>query len=260
MIFLIPIILLITLIVFRSWYNSPEQKGKRGEKYVAKTLSKLSGEYIVLNDLIFKTDKGTTQIDHLVLSKYGLFAIETKNYTGDIYGKDSQKDWTQIIVTPVTYQKKIYKTYTYVTKNKFYNPVKQAFGHIYVLKKLLTCYPYVPIIPIVVFSEGANLKGVNSRCSVIYNFQLVPTIKNFKSIYLNDKDVINVENILLENDIRQDVDNKTHIQNLRKAKTKSAKITGICPKCGGKLVKRSGKYGSFYGCSNYPDCKFIINI
>ncbi|MBR6489156.1 MAG: topoisomerase DNA-binding C4 zinc finger domain-containing protein, partial [Muribaculaceae bacterium] len=31
---------------------------------------------------------------------------------------------------------------------------------------------------------------------------------------------------------------------------------GICPKCGGKLVQRNGRYGSFYGCSNYPRCKF----
>ena len=30
----------------------------------------------------------------------------------------------------------------------------------------------------------------------------------------------------------------------------------VCPKCGGRLVERRGKYGSFYGCSNYPKCKF----
>lgn len=31
---------------------------------------------------------------------------------------------------------------------------------------------------------------------------------------------------------------------------------GVCPNCGGKLVLREGKYGQFYGCSNYPKCKF----
>ena len=31
----------------------------------------------------------------------------------------------------------------------------------------------------------------------------------------------------------------------------------ICPKCNGKLVIREGKYGKFYGCSNYPKCKYI---
>jgi superfamily I DNA and/or RNA helicase len=28
-----------------------------------------------------------------------------------------------------------------------------------------------------------------------------------------------------------------------------------CPKCGSKMVRRSGKYGSFYGCARYPYCK-----
>lgn len=31
---------------------------------------------------------------------------------------------------------------------------------------------------------------------------------------------------------------------------------GICPKCGGKLIMRNGKYGSFIGCSNFPKCRY----
>ena len=34
---------------------------------------------------------------------------------------------------------------------------------------------------------------------------------------------------------------------------------GICPQCGGQLVLRQGRYGSFYGCDNYPKCKFTLN-
>lgn len=34
----------------------------------------------------------------------------------------------------------------------------------------------------------------------------------------------------------------------------------ICPKCGSKIVLKEGKYGKFYGCSNYPECKFTLNI
>ncbi len=29
-----------------------------------------------------------------------------------------------------------------------------------------------------------------------------------------------------------------------------------CPDCGSLLVKRSGKFGAFYGCSNYPRCRY----
>ena len=34
----------------------------------------------------------------------------------------------------------------------------------------------------------------------------------------------------------------------------------ICEKCGAKLILRNGKYGEFYGCSNYPNCKFTKKI
>jgi len=33
-----------------------------------------------------------------------------------------------------------------------------------------------------------------------------------------------------------------------------------CEKCGGKLIKRNGKYGEFMGCSNYPKCTFSKKI
>ena len=51
--------------------------------------------------------------------------------------------------------------------------------------------------------------------------------------------------------------NKEHVQNIRQ--TQAELREGICPRCGGKLVEREGKYGKFFGCSNYPDCKFILN-
>ncbi|MFA6867314.1 MAG: topoisomerase DNA-binding C4 zinc finger domain-containing protein [Clostridia bacterium] len=31
----------------------------------------------------------------------------------------------------------------------------------------------------------------------------------------------------------------------------------ICPRCGGNLIEKAGKYGKFFGCENYPKCKFI---
>ena len=87
------------------WNNSPESKGKMGEAVIKNILSQLPQEYKVFNDVVFKTKKGTTQIDHIVVSKYGIFAIETKNYRGDIYGDDYRNEWTQLIVTEVTYMK-----------------------------------------------------------------------------------------------------------------------------------------------------------
>lgn len=34
----------------------------------------------------------------------------------------------------------------------------------------------------------------------------------------------------------------------------------LCPRCGGELKKRNGKFGEFFGCSNYPACRFTKNI
>ncbi|WP_411197804.1 topoisomerase DNA-binding C4 zinc finger domain-containing protein [Segatella copri] len=45
----------------------------------------------------------------------------------------------------------------------------------------------------------------------------------------------------------------------RQYRAKSLIRQGVCPQCGGQLVLRKGRYGSFYGCSNYPKCKFTLN-
>ncbi len=258
LIILLIIILVVSLFIYLARYNSAKQKGKRGEMRVSAILSKLSDEYTILNDLVFRTEKGTTQIDHIVVSKYGIFTIETKNYRGEIYGDDNRKEWTQLIVTKVTYAKKWWKTYTYVTKNRFYNPVKQSVGHALRIKELLSVFPHVKIVPIVVFTGDAILKYVESNNHVVYEENLLDVIDGYKTTYLTDNDVQAVLAILTSNNIRETVSDRQHVKNLRiAAREVNATInSGICPKCGGHLIKRNGKYGTFYGCSNYPKCRF----
>lgn len=258
LIILLIIILVVSLFIYLARYNSAKQKGKRGEMRVSAILSKLSDEYTILNDLVFRTEKGTTQIDHIVVSKYGIFTIETKNYRGEIYGDDNRKEWTQLIVTKVTYAKKWWKTYTYVTKNRFYNPVKQSVGHALRIKELLLVFPHVKIVPIVVFTGDAILRYVESNNHVVYEKKLLDVIDGYKTTYLTDNDVQAVLAILTSNNIRETVSDRQHVKNLRiAAREVNATInSGICPKCGGHLIKRNGKYGTFYGCSNYPKCRF----
>ena len=226
--------------------------------HVSSILSQLPDEYTILNDIVFRTEKGTTQIDHVVVSRYGVFAIETKNYRGEIYGDDNRKEWTQMIITDVTYTKKWWKTYTYVTKNHFYNPVKQSLAHSIAIKNLLSQWPALKIVPIVVFTGSSVLKDVNSRYDVIYDFNLIETIMRYQTTYLSDTDVQKVVDILLRNNAREFVKNKEHVNNIYayRAETDNKIASGICPKCGGTLVRRTGRYGSFYGCSNYPKCRF----
>ncbi len=60
---------IISLTIFGWWYNSPQQKGKRGEMRIHDILMQLPDEYYVMDDVMLKTTNGTTQIDHIVVSK-----------------------------------------------------------------------------------------------------------------------------------------------------------------------------------------------
>ena len=166
-------------------------------------LMQLPDEYHVMDDVMLKTTNGTTQIDHIVVSKYGVFAIETKNYRGEIYGNDNIQEWKQIIVTKVTYPKKPWKTYTYVTKNQFYNPVKQVVGHMYRIKENLKEWPYLKVIPIVVFTGNADISRVSSAGHVIYDTALLSTIQAYQTSYITDTDIKVVVERLSSKNIRE---------------------------------------------------------
>lgn len=254
------VLILIIIVAYRFWAKTPKHKGKVGEARVHNILTRLSDDYVIFDDVVLKTDRGTTQIDHIVVSKYGLFAIETKNYRGEIYGDDSRKEWTQIIATDVTYLKKWYKTYTYITKNHFYNPVKQAITHAIEIKKTLSDWPYLKVIPIVVFAGEASLNNVTSNNYVVYDSDLLYTIQSYSTVVLTDANVNLIVNRLINYNVRESVDDRMHIRNIKIAqRDMEHKIrSGICPRCGGSLVKRTGPYGEFYGCSNYPKCKYIV--
>ena len=68
--YILVFIAFIALVIFRKWYNSPHQKGIRGEERVHKVLMNLPDDYHIFDDVVLKTEKGTTQIDHVVVSKH----------------------------------------------------------------------------------------------------------------------------------------------------------------------------------------------
>ena len=121
----IVITIIVIAIIGKKTY-SPESKGERGENRVAKILGDtISGEQYVINDLLFQDENGQScQIDHIFINKFGIWVIETKNYTGNIYGQENQREWTQVLA----YGNE---------KNKFYNPIKQNATHIYHLSNYL---------------------------------------------------------------------------------------------------------------------------
>lgn len=145
-----------------------KDKGLIGENIVSSFLEKLDPEkYRVINDLrIININRETSQIDHLIISNFGIFVIETKNFLGTIYGGEYINYWTQ----------KFNKNY----KKKFNNPIKQNSWHIKVLKDILKKYPGMPYFSIVVFMEGADLR-VGTNTDVVYANDLLKTIKRHRN-------------------------------------------------------------------------------
>ena len=85
--------LVVAFKVFLLWWYSPKQKGARGERLVAQRLRDgLPEEYRIMNDVYLPLPDGTTtQIDHIVVSQYGIFVVETKTYSGWIFGEEGSR-------------------------------------------------------------------------------------------------------------------------------------------------------------------------
>lgn len=225
----------------------PAWKGKYSERLVYNKLSKLSDEYFIFNDLLFERGGRSTQIDHIVVSPYGVFVIETKGYKGWILGGENSEYWTQVI---------------YRNKYQFYNPIKQNEGHIKFLRYLLKCSVDIPFIPILVFNNAADLKVYVENHIVVNRYALTRVISQYKTSVL-DKATIDwiIETIQQNRIVGNKKDLKRHKHNVKRQQYRSESLisNGICPRCSGQLILRQGKFGSFYGCSNFPKCKFTLN-
>lgn len=159
-----------------------KQLGTAGEEAVTQELmSKLGNGYLVLSDIMLKGNSGyTTQIDHIVLSIYGIFVIETKNYSGTVYGSANDMYWQHINRAGVI--------------TKMYNPIRQNNGHIKTLAKVLDM-GYERIVnnscDFVVFSNKTNLSlnlGVYASKIVPFDF-LVRSIHQYTQIRFTEQEV-----------------------------------------------------------------------
>ena len=222
--------------------NSPKMRGKQGENIVKNILAQLPNDrYIVFNDTLLAHNGKTTQIDHIVVSPFGLFVFETKNYSGWISGNDQSTEWKK------TNHGKSYR---------FQNPVRQNYGHVKFLKEMLGVDDSV-FRSAVVFTTNSNL-SVKTNHAVIYTTQLLDYIYSFRTCVLKQYEVEGISNFLSVRNITDEAQREFHVQRIQnEIYERDVKISiGICPKCSGKLVVKNGRYGLFYGCSNYPDCKY----
>jgi hypothetical protein len=223
-------------------------KGYLGEKAVEKILATLpKDQYLVYNNILLQTDYRTTQIDHIVLSVFGVFVIETKNYQGWIFGNERDEYWTQNI---------------YGKKTRFKNPILQNYGHVKAIERVFSDFGELKLIPIVTFSGRSELKvNVNSQ-NVIKFSQLKGRIGLYTLKMMNFETVMKMAEVLVHANIDSKENRIEHNRTIKSnLKNNNIKIANnVCPRCGGNLVNRNGKYGRFIGCSNYPKCRFTKKI
>ena len=126
-------------------------------------------------------------------------------------------------------------------------------------------YENVPYYPITVFVGTGKLKNLDVSTDVIYINALFETImKHRGSQKLTDNEIDKIFTTLGEASKKEKQTKKNHVSrikwNVKIKKMKERVHIHICPQCGGRLVKRTGKSSEFYGCSNFPRCQYKTKL
>lgn len=142
-------------------------KGNMGEYNIYRTLEKIKGTKLILTNLyIPKEDGSTTEIDLVMITKFGFFVVESKNYSGWIFGDEKYRNWTQ--------------TFPNKKKFKFFNPIWQNKGHVKALKEVLNITDETLMQSYIVFSNNCELKKItvtSPNISVIKRNQMRNRVK-----------------------------------------------------------------------------------
>ncbi|TNY95349.1 NERD domain-containing protein [Vibrio parahaemolyticus] len=237
---------LLPLLLIVSVFKSKWLKGVFGEFLVNRLLSKLpESDYTLIKDVTLPTSDGTTQVDHIVVSKYGIFVVETKNMKGWIFGSARQKQWTQ----------KIYRH-----SSKFQNPLHQNYKHIKVLETLLGCSEE-HLHSVIVFIGDSAFK-TEMPPNVTYARGSIRYIQQFNEVVFSDKDYArltdSINQIKLKRGVITDLKHRKHVKEVVASKVSSNQ----CPRCGSEMVLRETKRGEstgkqFLGCSTFPKCRAV---
>lgn len=223
------------------------KKGEAGEALVSKLLSSSPDFHYLINNLILLGDNGVShQIDHIYISKEGVFVLETKNYFGEILGKEEDSFWLRKYVRQ---GKKVVSTFT--------NPIKQNKSHIKAVRRIIG--KDINLYGFIVFVQ-ANEQDIN-LFNVVNPNNLLERIKLLTCENLLSTDTIEkIYQTLLNSEAN--VSDLTHIDNVKtvnrsrkenQAKLRLAIENKICPDCNGVLQVEQ----STLKCAN---CHKIIKL
>lgn len=248
--FLLALVLMVFIVV-SVLLKLPATKGFFGEKSVQvfTSLRLDSAAYHRIDNVTLISAGGTTQIDHVFVSEYGIFVVETKNMRGWIFGGESHAQWTQTI---------------FRKSNKFQNPLHQNYKHVKALEALLPV-PSAVIHSVVVFVGDSEFKTPMPK-NVTRLSGLVTYIKSFASPVLTNDQVMDIIARIEQSRLPATREtSRRHVQSLRTQGSRKLEPGQPCPKCGLSLVLRTSKTGlkagnRFLGCSGYPRCRYTRAI
>ncbi len=179
-----------------------QDKGVYGEYLTYNILRKMNGE--ILTNLYIPKNNTTTEIDLVFINKTGMYVIESKNYSGKIYGSKENKYWMQILDNN--------------KRNRFYSPIIQNKTHIKYLNKVLPDLSKEDFYSIIVFSERCKLRNMDiqeenlkviKRDKLKYTMNKILKSKNeiytdseVESIYNKLENYSNVDEVVKENHIK----------------------------------------------------------
>ena len=240
---LIPAALLIGLL------RSPWAKGHIGELLVRLfahwQLDQHS--YRRLHNLTLNTPDGTTQIDHVFLSPYGIFVLETKNMSGWIFGSENQAQWAQ------KFSKHSFK---------FQNPLRQNYKHLKALEATLGVNPE-HLHSVITFVGGSSFKTA-MPANVTQGIGFIRYIQSFQLPVFSTAEVDAMLHALQTGRRAPNLaTHREHVQNLKRRSNPTAERQ--CPKCGSALLIRTLKSGAkagqqFWGCSEFPRCRTVQSL
>ena len=159
------------------------------------------------HDVTLPTVDGTTQIDHVFVSVFGVFVVETKNMGGWIFGSERDRKWTQVFPGGQKY--------------KFPNPLGQNYGHVRAIEEALAGIglPRGAVKSVVVFVGDADLKTEMPENVTVGFAEAGRYIQSFRTRVLSEQQVAEICTAIETGRLKPSWEtNRQHARNLRKRK------------------------------------------
>ncbi len=238
--------------------SAKELKGGFGE-YLTKYYSKLVLDGLVIHDVLIDGEDGyTSQIDLVIVGLKGVYVVEVKFFEdARIYGDGKKSKW-----------------YYYRGGKKYdiYSPLKQNKKHIEYLKDFLKDFGDIPFFSILaILCDDVKVTNLNddkeNPDTVVITglFALEKAIQKIagnKPIVFDESKKQEIYDYIINNQHQGKEARQEHKENVKAYKNNEEELKKqkICPYCKTELVLRKGKFGEFYGCSNYPKCRYTLKI